>query len=224
MRVTTPRRSPRRSTTRSAGSSSPRTTRPGRSWSSTATCWTTWCFSCWSTRRCHASRCWRSSRRCTCGRPAVPTPATASGCPSEKPPVLTPKELALTAAADGRDLPQSLGNGQGASAAGLPAGPRRSRAASRIRWVAAPLGGGNPLGGASPLGGGNPFDTKPGPSRPRQEPPGRRGQRRRRGSLSDGGFDLPRIERAVREILARAWRGSRTGTACGTLRPGSPAR
>ncbi len=77
--------------------------------------------------------------------------------PSEKPPVLTPKELALTAATDSRDLPQSLGNGQGATAAGLPAGP-----APQAGGFGNPLSGGNPFGGASPLGGGNPFDTKPG--------------------------------------------------------------
>jgi cell division protease FtsH len=77
--------------------------------------------------------------------------------PSEKPPVLTPKELALTAATDSRDLPQSLGNGQGGTAAGLPAGP-----APQAGGFGNPLSGGNPFGGASPLGGGNPFDTKPG--------------------------------------------------------------
>ncbi len=37
--------------------------------------------------------------------------------PSDRPPVLTPKELALTAASDGKDLP-SAGNGQSAGAAG----------------------------------------------------------------------------------------------------------
>src|SRR4029077_696553 len=58
--------------------------------------------------------------------------------PSEKPPVLTPKELALTAASDGRDLPQSLGNGQGISAAGLPAGP-----APQAGGFGNPLSGGN---------------------------------------------------------------------------------
>ena len=39
---TTPRRSPPPSTKRCAVSSSPRTTRRGRSWSSTGRCWTTW--------------------------------------------------------------------------------------------------------------------------------------------------------------------------------------
>ncbi len=77
--------------------------------------------------------------------------------PSDRPPVLTPKELALTAASDSRDLPQALGNGQGASATGLSAGP-----APQAGGFANPLGGGNPFGGANPLGGGNPFDTKPG--------------------------------------------------------------
>jgi len=36
--------------------------------------------------------------------------------PSDRPPVLTPRELALTAASDGQDLP-SAGNGQSAGAA-----------------------------------------------------------------------------------------------------------
>jgi cell division protease FtsH len=47
--------------------------------------------------------------------------------PSDRPPIMTPKELALTAAADGKDLPAS-GNGQastpnahgGTPPAGLP--------------------------------------------------------------------------------------------------------
>ncbi len=49
--------------------------------------------------------------------------------PSDRPPVLTPKELALTAASDGKEL--SSGNGQGPShlrrraGAGLAAGPMR---------------------------------------------------------------------------------------------------
>ncbi len=77
--------------------------------------------------------------------------------PSDRPPVLTPKELALTAASDSRDLPPALGNGQSASATGLPAGP-----APQAGGFANPLGGGTPFGGANPLGGGNPFDTKPG--------------------------------------------------------------
>ena len=37
--------------------------------------------------------------------------------PSDRPPVLTPKELALTAASDGKDLP-SAGNGQSGNALG----------------------------------------------------------------------------------------------------------
>jgi cell division protease FtsH len=71
--------------------------------------------------------------------------------PSEKPPVLTPKELALTAASD-NGMPQPLGNGQ-SSGAGLPAG-----------GPAAPAGGqgfGSPLGGSSPLGGGTPLGGSP---------------------------------------------------------------
>ena len=40
--------------------------------------------------------------------------------PSDRPPVLTPKELALTTASDGKDLP-SAGNGQ-SSGAGNPLG------------------------------------------------------------------------------------------------------
>jgi cell division protease FtsH len=85
--------------------------------------------------------------------------------PSEKPPVLTPKELALTAATDG-NLTQSLGNGQASSAAGLPAGQPPADPASNF---GNPLGGGRPLGGANPLAGGAPLggDT--------QHDPGQRG-------------------------------------------------
>jgi cell division protease FtsH len=71
--------------------------------------------------------------------------------PSDRPPVLTPKELALTAASD--NVSQSLVNGQSSSAVGLPAGsPQPGRSSGN----SSPLGGGNPLGGGSPLGG-NPF-------------------------------------------------------------------
>ncbi len=93
--------------------------------------------------------------------------------PSDRPPVLTPKELALTAASDGKELPQSLGNGQAASAVGLPAG---SQPTSQP-FGANPLGGGSPLGGqpvpgsnplggpplpgANPLGGGSPLGSEP---------------------------------------------------------------
>jgi cell division protease FtsH len=73
--------------------------------------------------------------------------------PSDRPPVLTPKELALTAASDG-GVGQSLGNGQASSAVGLPAGSAPPPGAT---GYGSPLGGGNPLGGASPLGGGNPL-------------------------------------------------------------------
>jgi cell division protease FtsH len=66
--------------------------------------------------------------------------------PSERPPVLTPKELALTAASDGKDPSPSLGNGQTTSAS-LPA-------ASTPGFGASPLGGANPFGGSP--GGGNP--------------------------------------------------------------------
>jgi cell division protease FtsH len=81
--------------------------------------------------------------------------------PSEKPPVLTPKELALTAATDG-NLAQSLGNGQ-APAAGLPAAPPPpSPPAGNF---GNPLGGGSPLGGnplgGNPLGGGSPLGGNP---------------------------------------------------------------
>jgi cell division protease FtsH len=41
--------------------------------------------------------------------------------PSEKPPVLTPKEMALIAASDGKELPSS-GNGQAPGIPGSPAG------------------------------------------------------------------------------------------------------
>jgi cell division protease FtsH len=86
--------------------------------------------------------------------------------PSEKPPVLTPKELALTAASD-NGMPQPLGNGQSA-AAGLPAGGTAGPADGK--GYGSPLGGGNPLGGSSPLGGGTPLggspDQKSWPDRP----------------------------------------------------------
>jgi cell division protease FtsH len=83
--------------------------------------------------------------------------------PSEKPPVLTPKELALTAATDG-NMSQSLGNGQ-SSAAGLPAAPPPPGSAG----FGSPLGGGNPLGGGSPLGGGTPLGGQAGqPAQPGQ--------------------------------------------------------
>jgi cell division protease FtsH len=72
--------------------------------------------------------------------------------PSDRPPVLTPKELALTAASDG-GIGQSLGNGQ-SSAVGLPAGSVPPGVSSGYN---APLGGGSPLGGASPLSGGSPL-------------------------------------------------------------------
>ena len=42
--------------------------------------------------------------------------------PSDRPPIMTPKELALTAASDGKDLPSS-GNGQSSGTASLGGGP-----------------------------------------------------------------------------------------------------
>ncbi len=70
--------------------------------------------------------------------------------PSDRPPVQTPKELALTAASDGKELP-AAGNGQGPGSASI-TGP-----------LADPLGtnplGTNPLGG-NPLGG-NPRGASP---------------------------------------------------------------
>jgi cell division protease FtsH len=71
--------------------------------------------------------------------------------PSDRPPVLTPKELALTAASDGGIGP-SLGNGQASSAVGLPAGSAQPGISP---------GHSSPLGGASPLGGGTPLGTNP---------------------------------------------------------------
>jgi cell division protease FtsH len=41
--------------------------------------------------------------------------------PSDRPPIMTPKELALTAASDGKDLP-SVGNGQSGTGSALPGG------------------------------------------------------------------------------------------------------
>ncbi len=91
--------------------------------------------------------------------------------PSEKPPVLTPKELALTAAADGTITP-ALGNGQ-ASAAGLPAAPPPPPAGHFRSPLggASPLGGGSPLGGASPLGGSMPGSDQPGSDQPGENRP-----------------------------------------------------
>jgi cell division protease FtsH len=85
--------------------------------------------------------------------------------PSEKPPVLTPKELALTASTDG-NIAQSLGNGQ-ASAVGLPAAPPPPPAGA----FGSPLGGANPLGGASPLGGSPLGGGQPGSDRPGEDGP-----------------------------------------------------
>jgi cell division protease FtsH len=92
--------------------------------------------------------------------------------PSEKPPVLTPKELALTAATDGT-MTQSLGNGQ-ASAAGLPAAPPAPAGTFGSPLGGAnPLGSANPLGGASPLGGGSPLGGSPlGGGQPGSDQPG----------------------------------------------------
>ncbi|HEY2076956.1 MAG TPA: ATP-dependent zinc metalloprotease FtsH [Streptosporangiaceae bacterium] len=84
--------------------------------------------------------------------------------PSEKPPVLTPKELALTAATDG-NVAQSLGNGQ-APSAGLPAMPPPPAGA-----FGPPLGGSNPLGGANPLGGSPLGGGQPGSDRPDEDRP-----------------------------------------------------
>ncbi len=82
--------------------------------------------------------------------------------PSDRPPVLTPKELALTAASDGGVGP-SLGNGQSASAVGLPAGSVPSGGSGYSSRPASgnPLGGGNPLSGGNPLGGGSPLGGNP---------------------------------------------------------------
>ncbi|MBO0831658.1 MAG: ATP-dependent zinc metalloprotease FtsH [Actinobacteria bacterium] len=68
--------------------------------------------------------------------------------PSDRPPVLTPKELALTAATDAGSG-QSLGNGQSSNAVGIPAAPRQPGARA---GYGSPLAGGSPLGGAAPLG------------------------------------------------------------------------
>jgi cell division protease FtsH len=76
--------------------------------------------------------------------------------PSDRPPVLTPKELALTAASDIKDLP-SLGNGQAPNNAGLPPAPPPAAGFSNPSPLggASPLGGGTPLGDANPSGGGS---------------------------------------------------------------------
>jgi cell division protease FtsH len=88
--------------------------------------------------------------------------------PSEKPPVLTPKELALTAATDG-NLTQSLGNGQASSNAGLPAGQPPAGSTSGF---GNPLGGANPLAGGTPLGGDSQHDHgRPGEDGPHDGEP-----------------------------------------------------
>jgi cell division protease FtsH len=78
--------------------------------------------------------------------------------PSDRPPVLTPKEMALTAAADGADQPGS-GNGQALGSGGSgepntqalgPGGPAAMGPAGTIR----PIGSKGPIdGGSSPAGG-----------------------------------------------------------------------
>jgi len=96
--------------------------------------------------------------------------------PSDRPPVLTPKELALTAASDGA-VTQSLGNGQASSAAGLPAGPSASAAGAGRDATppgASPLSGGSSLGGASPLSGGSPLGGGRPLGSPEQPAPDRR--------------------------------------------------
>jgi len=74
--------------------------------------------------------------------------------PSDRPPVLTPKELALTAASDGKELPVG-GNGQtpNLSKGGFPAGMPASMP--------------DPFGVADPFGGGRDPDDRgqPGPAR-----------------------------------------------------------
>jgi cell division protease FtsH len=83
--------------------------------------------------------------------------------PSDKPPVLTPKELALTAASDGKELPAS-GNGQapgsasdGSHAAGRPGSGENMGSIGSVGPIR-PIGSAGPLGGpyngplADPLG------------------------------------------------------------------------
>ena len=43
--------------------------------------------------------------------------------PSDRPPIMTPKELALTAASDGKDLAPGTGNGQSSGSAALGGAP-----------------------------------------------------------------------------------------------------
>ena len=62
--------------------------------------------SCSTRRPWPGPRCSRSSPRWRSGRSAARTPATASGLPSDRPPVLSPKELALAAADGGRTWQQ----------------------------------------------------------------------------------------------------------------------
>ena len=98
--------------------SSPPTTRPGRSWSSTATCSTTWCCSCWTRRPCPARR------SCEVFAPSQKRPLRGSytgygkRLPSDRPPVLTPKELALTAAGHQDTRQRATANGSAISGNG----------------------------------------------------------------------------------------------------------
>jgi cell division protease FtsH len=98
-----PKRSPPRSTRRCAVSSRPRTTRPGRSWP-TARSSTTWFSSSWTSETLAGNN--APDLRAD---PDPPSRGSYTGygkrLPSDRPPVLTPKELALTAATDGQDMP-----------------------------------------------------------------------------------------------------------------------
>ncbi len=122
--------------------------------------------------------------------------------PSDRPPVLTPKEMALTAAADPKDLP-AAGNGQ-ALGAGAPDGspaPGPSAQASPIR----PIGSTGPIGCRTAA---VPAIRRAGPMTLRTagigEPAGRSRADRPRGTLRSC-WPLARIQ---------------AGTGCGRPRPG----
>ncbi len=81
--------------------------------------------------------------------------------PSDRPPVLTPKEMALTAAADPKDLP-AAGNGQALGAA--PDGSQASGPSAQASPIR-PIGSTGPIGSAGPIGpdGRRPGDQPRGP-------------------------------------------------------------
>ncbi len=99
--ATTRKRSPRSSTKRSRSSSRPRTTRPGRSWSRTATSSTPWCSQLLEKETLSKEQIAEVFAPIV-KRPARPAwTGSSRRTPSTRPPVLSPKELSLTNGANG---------------------------------------------------------------------------------------------------------------------------